>query len=154
MDKMKGTAAKRARISAGLTQEKAAEMAGYSVDAIQGWESGSRRCSVEVLDALAVIYNAPWLPAIYLRELSRGSMAEIMPGFTPGRPLSQAALALIYRLNALADRGLVGQLTRIASDGRVDEEEKPVFDAIVAELIELTRAANELRFAKGEEGTT
>ena len=43
MDKTSENVLKRARKSKGITQEKAAEMSGYSVDAIQAWEAGTRR---------------------------------------------------------------------------------------------------------------
>lgn len=152
MDKTKGNVIKRARLSAGITQEKAAEMSGYSVDAIQAWEAGSRRCSVEVLDLLAVCYGAPWLASIYWRELESESLAQVVPEFTPGKPLAQAALAVIHRLNALGDRGLVTRLAEIAADGLIDDAELPEFEAMLEDLRGLMAAANELKFADTKEG--
>lgn len=152
MDKTQGNAVKRARLSAGITQEKAAEMSGYSVDAIQAWEAGTRRCSVEVLDLLAVCYSAPWLAPIYFRELESESLAQVVPEFTPGKPVAQAALALIARINRLGRGGLVERLTEIAADGVIDANERPEFNAILADLSAMMSAANELKFAeKGED---
>lgn len=153
MDKTQGNAVKRARLSAGITQEKAAEMSGYSVDAIQAWEAGSRRCSVEVLDLLAVCYNAPWLAPIYIRELESKSLEQVVPEFTPGKPVAQAALAVICRLNSLADRGLVKRLAEIAADGLIDETERSEFDDMLEELQRLMSAATELKFSETGEKT-
>lgn len=151
MDKASVNALRRARSTAGVTQEKAAEMSGYSVDAIQAWEAGTRRASVEVLDTLAVCYNAPWLSGMYLRELSRGSVAQTMPAFRPGVPLPQAVVALIDKVLSFNEKHGDRRLMAMAADGTIDETERPEFDAIMAELEEICATAMELKFAKSSE---
>jgi len=149
MDKMSVNALKRARISRGITQEKAAEMSGYSVDAIQAWESGARRASVEALDTLAVCYDSPWLAGMYLRELSRGSIAQTFPAFQPGVPLPQAVVSLLDKVTQFTERHSDRRLLALAADGRIDSSEREEFDAIMEDLQDICRAAMALKFAEG-----
>lgn len=151
MDKNAVNAVKRARISAGTTQEKAAEMSGYSVDAIQAWENGSRRAPVKALDKLAICYDAPWLAALYLRETSEGSVAEVVPDFTPGEPLPRAVLELLDAVNAFFDRHGDRRLVSIAADGAISEAERPEFEAILADIAAISRAYMAVRYARDEE---
>lgn len=150
MDKMSENALKRARRNKGITQEKAAEMSGYSVDAIQAWEAGTRRASIEALDTLALCYDAPWLAGMYLRELSRGGLAATMPDFQPGVPLPQAVMALLDKVLAFNERHGDRRLIAMAADGMIDESERQEFDQIMDELEEICRTAVELKFAKKE----
>lgn len=152
MDKMSGNALRRARNSRGITQEKAAEMSGYSVDAIQAWESGSRRASVEVLDTLAVCYDAPWLAGMYLRELSAGSVAETFPAFQPGVPLPQAVAAVLDKVLTFTERHSDRRLIAMAADGRIDAQERAEYDAILEDLQAICQAAMELKFSEGRDG--
>lgn len=152
MDKMSGNALKRARISKGITQEKAAEMSGYSVDAIRLWEAGTRRASVEVLDTLALCYETPWMAGIYLRELSSGSVAQTFPEFQPGIPLPQAVIALLDKIGEFTDRRSDRRLIALAADGVIDESERVEFSEILEALSEICEAAMELKFAKGNIG--
>lgn len=148
MDKMPENALKRARRNKGITQEKAAEMSGYSVDAIQAWEAGTRRAAVEVLDTLAVCYDAPWLAGMYLRELSRGSIHATLPEFEPGRPLPVAVMGLLDRILKFSEEHGDRRLIALASDGQIDPEERAEYDAIMADLQDICKAALELKFAK------
>ena len=148
MDKMSENALKRARRFKGITQEKAAEMSGYSVDAIQAWEAGTRRASVEVLDTLAVCYDAPWLAGMYLRELSRGSVAATIPEVEPGKPMPEAVLALLEKVMTFTENKAARRLVALAADGQIDETERPEYDRIMADLEEICKAAMELKFAK------
>lgn len=152
MDKMSVNALKRGRHSKGITQERAAEMSGYSVDAIQAWEAGTRRASVEVLDTLAVCYDAPWLAGMYLRELSRGSIAETMPEFQPGVPLPQAVMSLLDKVMAFTERHGDRRLIALAADGQIDAMERTEFDAIMEDLQEICKAAMELKFSRDSNG--
>ena len=148
MDKNQTNAIKRARKSAGITQEKAAEMSGYSVDAIQAWEAGTRRASVEVLDTLAVCYEAPWLAGMYLRELSQGSVAATFPEFQPGVPLPQAVVTLLDKMGRFAEGRSDRRLIAMSADGCIDDQERAEFDQIMEELHAICEAAMELKFSR------
>lgn len=149
MDKTSGNALKRARNSNGITQEKAAEMSGYSVDAIQAWEAGTRRASVEVLDILSLCYDAPWLSGMYLRELSSGSIGETFPAFQPGVPLPQAVAAVLDKVLTFTERHSDRRLIAMAADGRIDAQERAEYDAILEDLQAICQAAMELKFSEG-----
>lgn len=153
MDKMSGNALRRARNSRGITQEKAAEMSGYSVDAIQAWEAGTRRASVEVLDLLALCYDAAWMPPMYLRELSSGSVAEAYPAFNPGVPLPQAVMGLLDKIMTFTERHSDRRLISMAADGVIDAQERSEYDAILEDLQAICQAAMELKFSEGREGS-
>lgn len=151
MDNLSVNALKRARASRGITQEKAAEMSGYSVDAIQAWEAGRRQAAVDVLDTLAICYETPWLVGMYLREQSRGSIAQTLPAFEPGVPLPQAVMALLDKIWAFNERNGDRHLISMAADGTIDETERPEFDRIMGDLEDICRMAMELKFARQEE---
>lgn len=148
MDKTSGNALKRARNIKGITQEKAAEMSGCSVDAIQAWEAGSRRASVEVLDTLAIAYEAPWLPQMYLRELSSGPLSETLPEFQPGVPLPQAVMSLLDKVLCFTERHGDRRLIAMAADGKIDATERQEYDAIMEDLQQICQAAMEVKYSQ------
>lgn len=149
MDKLSGNALKRARVIAGLTQERAAESVGYSVDAVQRWEDGSRRPGIEAVEALADAYGAPWLPALFWREISgSGAFAATMPGFEPGVPMAQAALKLLRAVCEFAEGEYSRHLMDIACDGVVDETEAPMYRDIMRCAARIGQATLELRFSR------
>ncbi len=54
---------------------------------------------------------------------------------------------LMDSYGALLERRM-GELLRIGKDGIIDDQERPIFDAIVAELGDLVEAAMAVRYAK------
>lgn len=151
MDKNAGNALKRARIAQGITQEKLAEMSGYSADAIRAWENGTRAPSVPVLELLAVCLSAPWLTGVYLREQAGGALDDIVPAFTPGEPLSKAALRLLSCVYAFNDNHSDRRLLAIAADNVITPDERREFESIVEDIQEIVAAAIELRYCAGGE---
>lgn len=151
MDKNAGNAIKRARIAQGITQERLAEMSGYSTDAISAWENGIRQASVPVLELLAVCLSAPWLTGVYLREQANGSLDDILPAFTPGEPLSRAVVRLIDRVYAFGDSHGDRRLLSIAADDVITPDERREFDAIIEDLQGIVAAAMEVRYCAGGE---
>lgn len=152
MDKKPGNALKRARNSKGITQERLAEMSGYSVDSIQAWESELRNPSNSTLDLLGICLDAPWLTAVFLREQSEGgSLQAAIPEFTPGEPLPQAVLSLLEQVYKFVDQHSDRRLMAIAADGKITDEERPEFDDVMEDLNGITKAAMALRYAKTAE---
>lgn len=148
MDTVRENALKRARKCKGVTQEKAAEMSGYSVDAIQAWEAGTRRASPEVLNRMAMIYDAGWMPRMYLEEVSSGLLSPTIPDFRPGVPMPQAVMALVDKVMAFEDDQATRRLISMAADGTIDEAERPEYDRIMTKLEDICRTALEVKFAK------
>ena len=62
--------------------------------------------------------------------------------------LELATIKLVNRIIAFANRHRNDQLLAIAEDGLIDEEERPQFLAIAAELDEIIRAALALRYTE------
>lgn len=140
-------AIQRARISKGLTQEALAERAGYSADSVRAWECGARVASIEALDILAACLDAAWLPGVYLREQS-AALQSLLPEFEVGRPLPEAAAEYINAVLELVDMRFDRQLLRMIADGKVDDSESEIFDAILDAAGKASKAYYEMRFAR------
>lgn len=151
MDKSAGNALKRARLAQGITQEKLAEMSGYSADAISAWENGARQASVPVLELLAVCLSAPWLTGVYLREQANGALDDILPAFTPGKPISGAVIRLVNQIYTFCDKHNDRILLTIAEDDAIAPDERREFDSVMEDLQDIVAAVMELRYCAGGE---
>lgn len=136
---------KTARQQAGLTQERAAEKLGISVESIKAYENYSRIPPSHVVDGMCIIYGAIYL-AYQHNRITSGEV-KVVPEVEV-LDLPRAALKLINRVLEFADRRQDKTLMKIAEDGKVDEAERPVFEAIVADLDELIRAAMEVKISQ------
>lgn len=134
-----------ARRAAGLTQEAAAERLGISVESIRAYETGLRVPPMEVADLMVICYNSQALAVQHLR--ASASMARELLPEVPQVRLPEAALSLIDRIYAFADKHRDRELIRIAQDGVIDEEERADFDEIARELEGIVQAAVALRCA-------
>ena len=142
---------KTARSAAGLTQEAAAERLGLSVERIRAYETGQRIPPNEAVERMVILYNAQHLAYQHLRETNE-LYNRIVPALED-RDLIQTAVVLRNRLARLEQRRSVDRLLEIAEDNRIDEDERPEFLAIVAELREIVRSALELQLhCPAEEG--
>lgn len=151
MDKNAGNALKRARLAQGITQEKLAEMSGYSTDAISAWENGTRQASVPVLELLALCLSAPWLTGVYLREQANGALDDILPAFTPGKPLSNAVVRVLNSIYAFNDKHSDRRLLSIAADDIISPDERREYDEGMRDLQAIVEAVLELRYCAGGE---
>lgn len=153
MYKNPSNAIQRARLGSGLTQEALAERAGYSSDSVRAWESGARTCPIDALGILSEILDAPWLTGVYLRESSRSGLEELIPDFKVGRPLPEAAADYISCVLDLIDGKFDRKLLRMIADGKISDDEQPVFEEIMEAAAKSIKAYYEMRFAKkGEDG--
>ena len=134
---------KTARTSAGLTQERAAEKLGISVESIKAYETYARIPPSQVVDGMCIIYDTLYL-AYQHNRIASGEI-KVVPEVEE-LDLARAALKLINRVRQV-DASRDG-LMEIAEDGVVDGDERPVFEAIVAMLDELIQAAIELKLSR------
>ena len=142
---------KTARSAAGLTQEAAAERLGLSVESLRAYETGGRIPPNEVVESMSILYNDLRLPFNHLRE-TNALYGRIVPQVDE-RSLMEAALRIHNRLSRIEQHGSLDRLLEIAEDDRIDEDERPEFLAIVAELREIVRGALELQLhCPAEEG--
>lgn len=124
----------RARLSTGMSQERAAELLGLSPESLKQYEGGKTVPKDETVAKMVEVYHLPWLALEHAQATDR---LGVMPEVTP-RPLPMASIALRNRLQDATGR--LDALLRIAEDGVIDEAERPEFDSIVVELRETMAA--------------
>ena len=134
---------KIARRAAGLTQEAAAERLGLSVESLRAYETGGRIPPNWVVELMSILYNSLNLCVQHMRETNE-LYNRIVPQVDE-RSLMEAALRIHNRLSQIEKRGSLDRLLEIAEDDLIDEDERPEFLAIVAELREIVRSALELQ---------
>lgn len=137
---------KIARRNAGITQEAAAEQLGISVESVRAYETGQRIPPNHVVSRMVICYDAQRL-AVQHVNLHDELASSIIPVIQP-RTLMESVVRLCNRLNRFSSRHSVERLLEIAEDGRIDEQERAEFDAIVAELKALVQCGMELRFCE------
>ena len=137
---------KAAREAAGYTQERAAEMLGISETSIRAYETGHRLPPAEVVDLMVTVYDSQYLAVQFLRE-SADLAKSVLPEVEQVR-LPEAVMELVDAIYQFADAHRDRQLISIAKDGVIDENERPEFDSIAAELQEIVKAAMAVRYAK------
>ena len=147
MYQTKRNAIQRARIRSGLTQEALAERSGYSDDSIRAWENGARIASLEALSILSEVLNAPWLSGVYLREQTT-VLNDLIPEFTVGKPLAEAAAEYINCILDLIDNRFDRKLLRMIADGHIDEVEEKDFRALMEIAGRVDKAYHEIRFSQ------
>lgn len=138
-----------ARKAAGLTQEAAAEQLAVSVESLRAYENGYRIPPNDVVARMVVCYDKQYLAYQHLSE-STELMARVVPQLEQ-RSLMETVLRLFNRLKRLDREGSVEQLLEMAEDGRITEDEREDFEAIVSDLREIVRSGLELEVFCGEE---
>lgn len=130
----------RARLSTGMSQERAAELLGLSPESLKQYEGGKTVPKDETVAKMVEVYHLPWLA---LEHAQATDTLGVMPEVTP-RPLPMASIALRNRLQDATGR--LDALLRIAEDGIIDENERPDFDAICRDLDGIVGAALQVKY--------
>ena len=136
---------KTGRLLAGFTQERAAERLHISDRLLRRYESGEIRPSDDIVYHMVEIYNDQRLAVEHLRQGSRMA-ADLIP---PVEDLPLQAVA-IRAFNDIADIMAAQperKLLRIAEDGVISEEERPVLDEVMAVFSRLAKLYTQLRIA-------
>ena len=134
----------RARLSTGLSQERAAELLGLSVESLKQYEAGRTVPKDETVARMVEVYHLPWLA---LEHSQATDTLGVLPDVEP-RPLPLASIALRNRLHDATGR--LDALLRIAEDGIIDDTERPEFDDIVTELRETMTAIYQVIYSGAE----
>lgn len=137
------------RQTAGLTQERWAELIGISADAVRQYETDRILPSDEVVLRMAEAAGQQIVCYWHMLHKSRVA-AELLPEIER-KDLPEAVLSLLVQISAFSENGL-RELTRIAADGKVSPDEREDYSAAVQQLRNLVRAAFQLEFAKEKEG--
>ena len=138
-----GLLLKTTREAQGLTQERAAELVGVSVDSWYAYEANKRLPTAATVNRICDVLDAQWL-ALYFSEALSGA-ASVLPELQ-ARELPTAVLTLVNRVMAFADRMRPRELMEIAEDGRIDDAERPVYEQIVDDLDGIIEAALAVKF--------
>ena len=136
-----------ARRTAGLTQERWAELLGLSPEAVAQYERGAILPSDEVVLRMAEAAGQQIICYWHLLHKSRVA-GRVLPGIEE-RPLSESVLGLLARVEDFRT-GSMKTLIRLGADGKIDRSEAAAFEACMRDLRELITAAYELQYAKTE----
>lgn len=130
------------RNTAGITQERAAELVGVSVESIRDYEGGKRLPPNHIVAKMIEIYGTPYL-AIQHINLSAKDLSAYLPEVTV-TDLPQAVLRLQKELNDFIK--CKDELIDITYDNVIGDDERPRFDAILKEMEDVASAIMSLKF--------
>lgn len=136
-----------ARRTAGLTQERWAELLGISVDAVRQYETDRILPSDEVVLRMAEAAGQQIICYWHLIHKSRVA-ASLLPELDRKR-LPEAVLSLLVAVRHFQDDGM-RELTRIAADGKISPEEQADYMTAMDQLQGVVREALHLQFAEEE----
>lgn len=136
-----------ARRTAGLTQERWAELLGISVDAVRQYETDRILPSDEVVLRMAEAAGQQIICYWHLPHKSRVA-ASLLPELDRKR-LPEAVLSLMVAVRNFQDDGM-RELTRIAADGKISPEEQADYMTAMEQLQSVVREALHLQFAEEE----
>ena len=136
-----------AREGAGLTQEKAAEMLGWSVRNLQAIEQEDRTPTPVRVAEMAEAYCAPWLRGYYCNRCPLGTLWR-----RPESNVELQQLALEVGLESEdyeQERADAHDLAMIALDRKIDDDESSRYNAIVQRMLRRAYLA-EMALISGE----
>ncbi len=136
-----------ARRTAGLTQDRWAELLGISVDAVRQYETDRILPSDEVVLRMAEAAGQQIICYWHLIHKSRVA-ASLLPELDRKR-LPEAVLSLMVAVRNFQDDGM-RELTRIAADGKISPEEQADYMTAMDQLQGVVREALHLQFAEEE----
>lgn len=146
MDSSSRNIYKTARQTAGMTQERWAELIGVSADSVRLYESGRGLPSDEVVARMAEIAPMPVLGYWHLKHKS-GIANDLLPDAAQVS-LPQAVVQLLVAIRDFKES--TDDLLVIAADGMVDQQETSVFEDILESLNGIVKAALAVKYAGGE----
>ena len=133
---------KRARRRAGYTQEAAAEILNISVESLRAYETDRRVPSGDVVLQMMICYHCHQLPTWHLQATSV-LFNSVVPRLEE-RSLLATAVRIHVRLNNFQEDNRLNRLLAIAEDGVIDDQERPEFEAIIADLRQIIQSGLEL----------
>jgi transcriptional regulator with XRE-family HTH domain len=133
---------KAARNAARLSREEAAHRIYIGTRTLADYETGRTVAPPDVVMRMAEVYQEPELTADYCAKVC--PIGQVLAHCVRR---SEFAVTVMRVLKEFADvKGLLDDLVRIASDGRVNPHEEAEFTAIMREMVELERWIGELKF--------
>lgn len=142
---------KIARRAAGYTQEAAAEMMNLSVESLRAYETGRRIPAGDVVLQMVICYNAQRLAVQHLQETNI-LFNSVVPRLEE-RNMLEVAVRIYNRLRSFQEDNRLDRLLAIAEDGVIDDQERPEFEAIIADLRQIIQSGLELDVFCGDGST-
>ena len=136
-----------ARRTAGLTQERWAEVLGVSVESVRLYEGGVNMPSDEIALRMAEVAGQQII--CYWHLIHKSKMAHHLLPQIEKKALPEAVLDLLVKLRDFSEDGMQ-DLIRIAVDGRVAPEEREPYDYAMRQLRELLAAGLHVEYAERE----
>lgn len=133
---------KIARRAAGYTQEAAAEMMNLSVESLRAYETGRRIPAGDVVLQMVICYNAQRLAVQHLQETNI-LFNSVVPRLEE-RNMLEVAVRIYNRLRSFQADNRLDRLLAIAEDGVIDDQERPEFETIIADLRQIIQSGLEL----------
>lgn len=133
---------KIARRAAGYTQEAAAEMMNLSVESLRAYETGRRIPAGDVVLQMVICYNAQRLAVQHLQETNILFNSVVPP--LEDRNMLEVAVRIYNRLRSFQEDNRLDRLLAIAEDGVIDDQERPEFETIIADLRQIIQSGLEL----------
>lgn len=133
-----------ARMSAGFTQERAAELLCTSARTVSAYEAGERIPADDIIVRMIEIYGTPFLAYQHLRnnmEIARNILPDVNPENLP-----VAILRVQKEINDFLR--VRDEMLEITCDGIIDASEHPRWDVICKELDDICQAIITLKFSK------
>ena len=137
------------REQAGYTQERAAELLSCSVQQLARYEAGASPVPDDLAYAMVGLYNSQYLAVEHLRLVSQLA-ASIIPAVEQ-ISLQTAAMRLYNVVMDFVEAHPDRRLLRIAEDGVITPEERPILDEILGELRTLSKVCFEVQAATERE---
>ena len=135
------------RRKTGMTQEAWAEVLGISVESVKRYETFVRVPSNYMVAQMVMESGDQQLAFRHLLNTSRD--LEVLPEIS-GATLPKAAIQLINRVLKFTDAHRDRQLLLIAEDGIISEDERPLYNEILADIQDLVAAAYQVRYCADE----
>ena len=133
---------KIARRTAGFTQEAAAERLGISVESVRAYEIGQRIPPNDIVNAMVSCYGTQHLAVQYLQE-NNVLFGQVIPQLEE-RSVLEVTVRIYNRLRRFQKDNRLDRLLAIAEDGIIDDQERPEFEAIIADLRQIIQSGLEL----------
>lgn len=126
------------------SRASAAEYLGISESSLAHYELGiTKSVPVDVVVMMAELYNAPELKNHYCK--TECPIGKQMPIATDVQTLEAAAVHLLGSLDTGEIEDYARRILRIASDGKVTEDERAETEAIIKALERICTAVSELK---------
>lgn len=133
---------KIARRTAGFTQGAAAERLGISVESVRAYEIGQRIPPNDIVNAMVSCYGTQHLAVQHLQE-NNVLFGQVIPQLEE-RSVLEVTVRIYNRLRRFQKDNRLDRLLAIAEDGIIDDQERPEFEAIIADLRQIIQSGLEL----------